>query len=192
MYGIRYSNMKEYMGSLGVVAALFTTMTFGAAFAVPGGYDSNGTPIMLRKAAFQAFMVTDVLGMCSSVMVIFCLLLFLNSGRIEDEGSALVDLSVTLLQVSFYSTLIAFMAGVYVTMFDNSHGLAIFTLLLGSLVFVLLSKGILLDLVIPMFYNLLTSYKKIKARIYGLWTRSSRVIAGKLMACIRGIYGFLT
>ncbi|KAL2923623.1 Ankyrin repeat domain-containing protein 27 [Bienertia sinuspersici] len=50
IYGVRFSNMKEYMGPLGVVAALLTTITFTAAFTIPGGYDENiGTPILAKK-----------------------------------------------------------------------------------------------------------------------------------------------
>ncbi|KAL2938865.1 Protein ACCELERATED CELL DEATH 6, partial [Bienertia sinuspersici] len=128
MYGVHVSYMKDYMGVIGVVAALLTTITFTAAFTVPGGYDQNkGTPIMGGKVAYQVFMVTDVVGMCSSMMVLFCLLWFLNSGRMKYEGSELVDLSLALLQISFYATLIAFMTGVYVTTVTDVHWLAIFT-----------------------------------------------------------------
>lgn len=145
LYGIQHSDMKEYMGTLGVVSALLATMTFTAAFTVPGGYnDETGTPILAKKVAFQIFMFTDVVGMCSSIMVLFCLLWFLNTGQLEEEGSALVDSSIGLLQLSFYSTLIAFMTGVYVTIMPDIQWLAIFTCILCSAVLLLMRKRFIL------------------------------------------------
>lgn len=77
-------------------------------------------------------------------MVLFCLLWFLNTGQLEEEGSALVDSSIGLLQLSFYSTLIAFMTGVYVTILQDIQWLAIFTCILCSAVLLLMRKRFIL------------------------------------------------
>uniref|UniRef100_A0A803LRQ1 RNA polymerase Rpb4/RPC9 core domain-containing protein n=1 Tax=Chenopodium quinoa TaxID=63459 RepID=A0A803LRQ1_CHEQI len=62
LYGIHHSDMKEYMGTLAVVAALLATITFTAAFTVPGGYNNEkGTPIVAKTLAFQVFMISEAL-----------------------------------------------------------------------------------------------------------------------------------
>ncbi|WVZ53467.1 hypothetical protein U9M48_004405 [Paspalum notatum var. saurae] len=66
---------KIYTGNTSLVATLIATMTFAAAFTLPGGSSSDagseGLPIMARKFAFQAFLVTDTLAMCASLIVAF-------------------------------------------------------------------------------------------------------------------------
>jgi hypothetical protein len=50
---------KKYTSNTSVVAILIATITFAAAFTLPGGYSTDagneGHPIMARKLAFQAF-----------------------------------------------------------------------------------------------------------------------------------------
>lgn len=147
------------MNTLGLVAVLLATMTFTAAFTIPGGYNDQGLPILANQTmvdnnhkaiAFQVFMVADVVGMCSAIMVLSCIFWFSSSGKIEEEGSALVDLSIGLLQLSFSATLIAFMSGVYATIIVDLKWVAIFTCALCSVVLVLMRKRFLLDLVVPL------------------------------------------
>uniref|UniRef100_A0A803LRQ2 PGG domain-containing protein n=1 Tax=Chenopodium quinoa TaxID=63459 RepID=A0A803LRQ2_CHEQI len=109
-YGVRGEDVKEYMNPMGVVAALLATVTFTAAFTVPGGYKGDtGIPNLGKKAAFQVFMVADVVGMCSSMMVLFCLLWLLSRQDIEEDvfkedekQVMLVDMTIKLLLISFY------------------------------------------------------------------------------------------
>lgn len=76
--GIR-KNIKSltqtYTSNTSLVAILIATITFAAAFTLPGGYSSDagseGLPIMARKFAFQAFLVSDTLAMCCSLAVAF-------------------------------------------------------------------------------------------------------------------------
>ncbi|KAK2639490.1 hypothetical protein Ddye_027285 [Dipteronia dyeriana] len=62
---------KEIAQTLSVIATLIETFTFAAAFALPGGYKSDGpdqgTAALLRKSAFQAFVITDTIAMTSSM-----------------------------------------------------------------------------------------------------------------------------
>ena len=50
---------QTYTGNTSLVAILIATITFAAAFTLPGGYSTDagneGLPIMARKIAFQAF-----------------------------------------------------------------------------------------------------------------------------------------
>ncbi|KAJ6297489.1 hypothetical protein OIU78_023107 [Salix suchowensis] len=49
-----------------VVAALIATVTFAAAFTLPGGYKSNqGTAILAKNAAFIVFLISDAISMKS-------------------------------------------------------------------------------------------------------------------------------
>ena len=66
---------QTYTGNTSLVAILIATITFAAAFTLPGGYSTDagaeGLPMMARKAAFQAFLISDTLAMCSSLAVAF-------------------------------------------------------------------------------------------------------------------------
>lgn len=62
---IRGQVMTKFGDSLVVLTALIATSSFAAAFAVPGGFDGNegfkqGMPILLRKAAYKAFVVSKL------------------------------------------------------------------------------------------------------------------------------------
>ncbi|VAH86507.1 unnamed protein product [Triticum turgidum subsp. durum] len=83
---------QTYTGNTSLVAILIATITFAAAFTLPGGYSSHagseGLPIMSRKFAFQAFLISDVLAMCSSFVVAFiCIIASLFNWFIHGAGS---------------------------------------------------------------------------------------------------------
>uniref|UniRef100_A0A803LAC5 PGG domain-containing protein n=1 Tax=Chenopodium quinoa TaxID=63459 RepID=A0A803LAC5_CHEQI len=91
VYGISTEEMKDYVNTImGVIAALLTTITFTAAFTVPGETVQDdkdvkdkhavGTPLLIKSVAFQAFMFFDILTMCLSTMVLFCLLWIFATG----------------------------------------------------------------------------------------------------------------
>uniref|UniRef100_A0A0E0BHC7 PGG domain-containing protein n=1 Tax=Oryza glumipatula TaxID=40148 RepID=A0A0E0BHC7_9ORYZ len=66
---------QTYTTNTSLVAILIATITFAAAFTLPGGYKtdagSEGLPVMAKKFAFQVFLVSDTLAMCSSFSVAF-------------------------------------------------------------------------------------------------------------------------
>ncbi|KAJ0100220.1 hypothetical protein Patl1_21624 [Pistacia atlantica] len=67
---------KEIRASHLVVATLIATVTFAAAFTFPGGYNSEkgpnqGTAILGRNSAFQAFIITDTIAMTLSLSAVF-------------------------------------------------------------------------------------------------------------------------
>ncbi|KAL2932699.1 Ankyrin repeat-containing protein ITN1 [Bienertia sinuspersici] len=136
------------MSSMNVIAALLTTITFTAAFTVPGGLkEEEGTPLLMASVAFQVFIVSDVIAMCLSMMVLFCLLWIVATDK--RKSVMIQDFAVSLLLASFVATLFTFMAGVYATIFPVKPRIAIATLVLCSLLMLLVHKFILTNLLLP-------------------------------------------
>ncbi|XP_021848051.1 uncharacterized protein [Spinacia oleracea] len=142
-HGIRKTQIKEMANTLSVVAALLATLTFAAAYQVPGGYDDGGTPILLRKAAFQVFIISNTCALCGSMAVLFSLLWVMSTGKTADSF-LLLDLSISLLLISFNATLVAFMTGIYVALSHKTLWLAVFICVVCSTVIALMRKSIIL------------------------------------------------
>ncbi|KAF3457878.1 hypothetical protein FNV43_RR02538 [Rhamnella rubrinervis] len=58
------------------VAALIATVTFAAGFTLPGGYVSNkgmdqGTAVVKKNTAFEAFVITDTIALVLSTAAVF-------------------------------------------------------------------------------------------------------------------------
>ncbi|KMT12793.1 hypothetical protein BVRB_4g088870 [Beta vulgaris subsp. vulgaris] len=112
----RRTNLLDVRNTLSVVAALLArvaTITFTAGFTLPGGFDQNtGEAILRKKVAFLVFLLSDTLAMCCSMLVLICLIW----SMVYDSNKSLflIDRSMMLLLIALYSTLVAFMAGVYV------------------------------------------------------------------------------
>ncbi|XP_072951881.1 protein ACCELERATED CELL DEATH 6-like isoform X1 [Typha angustifolia] len=56
-----------------VCSVLITTVTFAAAFTMPGGYKADGTPTLATRFAFKAFVITDALAFILSIVATFWL-----------------------------------------------------------------------------------------------------------------------
>jgi len=145
--GVPTAMVKDSTNTIGVIAALLATITFTAAFTVPGGLNTdNGTPLLMRKAAFQVFMVSDILAMCLSMMILFCLLCTMGNQR---ERVVILDLAIFLLELSFYATLLAFMTGLYVTTFPVTPWVAIFACAVCSLLILLMRQRVVTSAIRP-------------------------------------------
>ncbi|KAJ4767640.1 ankyrin repeat family protein [Rhynchospora pubera] len=74
-YEVAKKALQKQTSNTPVVAALLATITFAAAFTLPGGLSTDpsdiGLPTFARKAAFQAFLIFDTIAMCSSLAVAF-------------------------------------------------------------------------------------------------------------------------
>ena len=121
------SLIQTYTRNTPLVAILIATITFAAAFTLPGGYingaGSEGLPIMSRKFAFQAFLISDVLAMCSSFAVAFICII----ARWEDYEFLLYYRSFTkkLMWFAYVATTTAFSTGLYTVLAPRVHWLAI-------------------------------------------------------------------
>ncbi|XP_019183721.1 PREDICTED: protein ACCELERATED CELL DEATH 6-like [Ipomoea nil] len=124
-----------------IVATLIATITFAAGFTVPGGYNSNvdseeaGKAILIRNAAFKAFVVSDVVAFICSMLAVF------NNGSLVDAVATpyrdmyrILKLSFLANEVMVWASLgvgIAFLCGMYATL-EPSLPLAISVLALGA------------------------------------------------------------
>uniref|UniRef100_A0A0D3HK63 PGG domain-containing protein n=1 Tax=Oryza barthii TaxID=65489 RepID=A0A0D3HK63_9ORYZ len=115
---------QSYTNNTSLVAILIATITFAAAFTLPGGYSSDdGHPIMARKLAFQAFLISDTLAMCSSLAVAFVCIL----SRSEDLEFLLYYRTITrnLMWLAYMATTTAFATGLYTVLAPRILWLAI-------------------------------------------------------------------
>uniref|UniRef100_A0A0D3HK66 PGG domain-containing protein n=2 Tax=Oryza TaxID=4527 RepID=A0A0D3HK66_9ORYZ len=118
---------QTYTSNTSLVAILMATITFAAAFTLPGGYSndsgSEGLPVMARKLAFQAFLVSDTVAMCSSLAVAFICIL----ARWEDLEFLLYYRSFTkkLMWFAYMATTIAFAMGLYTVLAPRMLWLAV-------------------------------------------------------------------
>ncbi|KAJ3698940.1 hypothetical protein LUZ61_002645 [Rhynchospora tenuis] len=116
-----------YTSNTSLVAIFIATITFAAAFTLPGGYSNDkgteGLPVMATKPTFKAFLVSNTLAMCSSLVVSFICIL----ARWEDLKFLLYYRSITkkLMWFAYMATTVAFAAGLYTVLAPRIMWLAI-------------------------------------------------------------------
>ncbi|XP_048131113.1 protein ACCELERATED CELL DEATH 6-like [Rhodamnia argentea] len=130
------ADLKGHANALSIVAALLATVTFAAAFTLPGGLtpdDNNigapvpqpsplcnfhdspdcqlkpGHPILIHQPAFKVFIIADVLASSTSLTVLFILI----AAMLADDTALrrAIVYSKNLLYLSLGGTLVAFMTG---------------------------------------------------------------------------------
>ncbi|XP_078151168.1 protein ACCELERATED CELL DEATH 6-like [Carex rostrata] len=123
---------QNYTSNTSLVAALLATITFAAAFTLPGGFSSDssdaGQPLFARKAAFQVFLISDTIAMCSSLAVAFLCIL----ATWEDLDFLLNYRKTTraLMWCAYGATAVAFGTGLFTVIAPNNLWLAILILVL--------------------------------------------------------------
>ncbi|XP_074318304.1 uncharacterized protein LOC141655106 [Silene latifolia] len=143
------TNLEQMRTTLSVIAALLATITFAAGFTLPGGINNdNGQALLGKKAAFLVFLLADAYAMCTSMLVLFCLVW----SMVSKHGMArlLVDRSVFILMQSLYATLLVFVTGIYVVIEHTSLWAAIVIFVMCSLIGITSNRTIL-HWVIAMF-----------------------------------------
>ncbi|KAG5224865.1 ankyrin repeat-containing protein [Salix suchowensis] len=119
-----------------VVAALIATVTFAAAFTLPGGYKSDqGTAILAKKAAFIVFLISDAISLVLSISAVFIhfLLVFLQGffrSIIQVNDEILFGLATLFTMIGMGTMIIAFIAGIYAVL-EHVSGLAVSICLIG-------------------------------------------------------------
>ena len=126
---------QTYTENTSLVAILLATITFAAAFTLPEGYSADagaeGLPIMARKAAFQAFLISDTLAMCSSLAVAFICII----AKWEDLEFLLYYRSFAkkLMWFAYMATTTAFATGLYTVLAPRLQWFAIAVCVLTGL-----------------------------------------------------------
>ncbi|XP_059626953.1 protein ACCELERATED CELL DEATH 6-like [Cornus florida] len=119
-----------------IVATLIATMTFAAGFTIPGGYDGNDGPnqgmaVLIRRAAFKVFVLTDAIAMIFSIKAVFT---HISASTYEDKTKCANGYrnALATLVCAIAAMVVAFMTGFYVVL-AHSPVLAISVILICCL-----------------------------------------------------------
>ncbi|XP_031278865.1 ankyrin repeat-containing protein At5g02620-like isoform X2 [Pistacia vera] len=134
----RYEKTKD---SELVVVTLIATVTFTAALTMPGGYQSEkgprqGTAFLSRKAAFQAFVITDATAFVLSLAAVF--LHFFASWNLSRFWFYRAHTRF-LISSAIVAMVVAFSSGTYAVL-SPSLGFAIATCLIGLSFFLVILR----------------------------------------------------
>ncbi|KAH9623174.1 hypothetical protein KSS87_019286 [Heliosperma pusillum] len=155
------TNLEQMRTTLSVIAALLATITFAAGFTLPGGINSDsGQALLGKKAAFIVFLLADAYAMCTSMLVLFCLVWSMVSAH--GMARLLVDRSVFILMQSLYATLLVFVTGIYVVIEHTTLWAAIVIIVMCSIIAIMANRTIL-HKVIAMEMRVHLQQKKITA-----------------------------
>ena len=123
---------KDRVGTLLLVATLVATVTFAAAFTVPGGYNgSGGVATFLEKQMFQVFVICNTIAMYSAIAVVVTLI-WAQLGDLNLIIAAF-KLAVPIFGLALTMVSVAFMVGNYLVL-RNLNWLAYLVLIIGSFV----------------------------------------------------------
>ncbi|XP_030963733.1 protein ACCELERATED CELL DEATH 6-like [Quercus lobata] len=121
---------KDRTGTLLLVATLVATVTFAAAFTMPGGYkESGGMAKFLEKPMFLVFVISNSIAMYSALTAVVTLIW----AHLDDLNLfiAAYQFSVPFLGLAITMVSLAFMAGNYLVLRDHNW-LAYLVLSIGS------------------------------------------------------------
>lgn len=104
-----------------VIAMLVATVTFAAAFAMPGGYNSQGLATLSAKPAFKAFVIFDTIGFLFSVTAVT--IQFDTCGIYSDQ-IRYMSVATICTRIAMLGMVLAFVSAMHVVL-EKSVGLAI-------------------------------------------------------------------
>ncbi|XP_065637284.1 protein ACCELERATED CELL DEATH 6 [Quercus suber] len=127
---LRTDEYKDRTGTLLLVATLVATVTFAAAFTMPGGYkESGGMAKFLEKPMFHVFVISNSIAMYSAITAVVTLI-WAHLGDLNLLIAA-YNFSVPFLGLAITMVSLAFMAGNYLVLRDHNW-LAYLVLSIGS------------------------------------------------------------
>jgi len=172
--------LKDSTGILCVGSVLIAAATFGATFAVPGGYiaddhSNGGSPVLARRYAFEGFIVSNTLAFVFS-MVATTALMFSGSPMFDPRSRSMhLHAAYYFLSISITCLVAAFALGAYVVLAPVSHKTAIAMCVLSSLVLLYRSLEFILRCLL-----LLPPLRTRKGLIWA-WVFSPAVILGNML-----------
>ncbi|WCJ23930.1 Ankyrin repeat family protein [Euphorbia peplus] len=143
-----------------VVSGLVATVTFAAAFTLPGGYRTDeknteqqaGTAILTKNAAFDVFVISDSIAMVLSTASVFIHFIVMLLGY-QEKYWWLIRSALLFIMFAMGAMVIAFATGTYAVL-SPSLGLAVTTCFIG------------LSFFIYVFYMLKRLYRKHLQKAY--------------------------
>ncbi|KAH0468651.1 hypothetical protein IEQ34_001883 [Dendrobium chrysotoxum] len=123
---IRYRTLAS---NLAIVAVLIATVTFAAAFTLPGGYNNDGSnqgqgmAILAKKLAFKVFLISDTISMLSSISVT-CLVICTGSLDHDIRLHSIIT-AMKFMWVALGGMVVAFSMGIYVVVVSKCRLLAV-------------------------------------------------------------------
>ncbi|KAK4856477.1 hypothetical protein QYF36_017896 [Acer negundo] len=125
-----------------VAAALISTVTFAAAFTLPGGFKNEGRDqgmaILSRNSAFQTFIISDAIAMVFSMFAVCSYFIMALEVLPRQKYFTLFATAPWFVVIAMAAMMIAFVTGSYAVL-SPSLGLAIATCFIGLTVFLLLA-----------------------------------------------------
>ncbi|XP_034678037.1 protein ACCELERATED CELL DEATH 6-like isoform X2 [Vitis riparia] len=117
-----FKTRKEMAGALILMATLIATVTFAAAFTIPGGFQAEdphkGMVVLGRNVAFRTFIITDTIAMTSSMMA--ALILIIMPFQTDEEIiKSFLGYSLALLWLALMAMGIAFVTGLYAVLSEQ-------------------------------------------------------------------------
>ncbi|KAK9293186.1 hypothetical protein L1049_021175 [Liquidambar formosana] len=122
----KYERLQNAANSHSLVATIIATVSFAAAFTMPGGYDSNephrGMAVLCRKSAFKTFLIANTVAFCCSAA---SMLMHFWAALHGDYNVFLyfIRFAASLTYYSIFGMLTAFISGANVVLAE-SPGLA--------------------------------------------------------------------
>ncbi|GLJ42545.1 hypothetical protein SUGI_0882040 [Cryptomeria japonica] len=130
-------SLQKMAETLSVVAALIATVTFAAAFTVPGGLyqgpggrDEEGTAVMINRVVFKVFVISDTVAMCSSMIV--ALILVWAVPGVPGLLAGAVGWGLKILWVALGGMVVTFVTAMYLVVAPKCLWLAVLVCILGS------------------------------------------------------------
>ncbi|VAI51973.1 unnamed protein product [Triticum turgidum subsp. durum] len=132
-------NVKDGTQSLCIGSVLIATVTFGASFAMPGGYRADdhtngGTPTLAGRLAFDAFMIANSCAFTCSMIATIALMF--SGSPMHNPQSRLVHLGTAFgfMSISITCLIAAFALGTYMMLAQVAHKIAIAVDVMSSLI----------------------------------------------------------
>ncbi|KAG9454771.1 hypothetical protein H6P81_007675 [Aristolochia fimbriata] len=127
---------KSRASTLSLVAILIATVSFAAAFTMPGGFvgdgsKDRGSAVLRNRPALKAFVIADTVAMCSSIVVAF--LLVWGATGDHDLLVQTLRFSMELMWIALQSMAVAFVTGVYAVV-SKTRWLTVVVCVLGCMI----------------------------------------------------------